>query len=106
MRPLPSSSLKQTPMAASPLPIPLQTRLGILNHGRSETERRPTPEHWQAHTGVIVRDVVRSVKLLSVPLFFYGLSRMWQEGVITAGLAYVLPWPLLELMTNKESKNE
>jgi hypothetical protein len=68
--------------------------------------KRPTAEQWQAHAGVIVNDALGLLKVLSAPLFIFGLYRMWREGLVSAGVAHVIPWPMLEAITKKESSNE
>lgn len=65
-----------------------------------------TPEHWQAHAGVIVTDALSVLKMLSIPLFVYGLYRMAREGTITAGMAHMAPWPILQTITHEEKPNE
>lgn len=71
---------------------------------KSTLKKTPTPEQWQAHAGVIVNDALGILKMLSVPLFIFGLYRIAREGTITAGLAHVVPWPILETITHEENR--
>jgi len=71
-----------------------------------KSTKTPTPEHWQAHKGVIVDDALNGLKLMSVPLFAYGIHRALSEGVISAGLGYMAVWPLLEGFIPKKEKHQ
>lgn len=73
-----------------------------INAKPSKPERTPTAEQWQAHAGVVVNDALGILKMMSVPLLIFGLYRMAREGTITAGLAHVVPWPILETITHEE----
>ena len=72
-----------------------------------KSTKTPTPEHWQAHAGVIVDDALNGLKLMSVPLFVFGAHRAFSEGVLSAGLGYMSVWPILEVLTpRKEVLND
>ena len=112
MQPLTSFGLileKQASMTQSSSPLSESRPSKSLRAGETpattldKSTRTPTPEQWQAHAGVIVNDALGIAKLLSVPLFIFGLYRMASEGVITAGLSHVVPWPILETLTRKET---
>jgi hypothetical protein len=76
----------------------------ITTYGKKP--KTPTPEQWRAHKGVIVDDALNGLKLMSVPLFAYGIYRAFSEGVISAGLGYMAVWPLLQGFIPKKEKHQ
>jgi len=92
-------------LTAPSLTRPL-TPEAISRDGQREAIKTPTPEQWRAHKGVIVDDALNGLKLMSVPLFAYGIHRALSEGVISAGLGYMAVWPLLEGFIPKKEKHQ
>jgi hypothetical protein len=96
------SSFPLNPLLKEPsLTRPL-TPEAISRAGQREAIKTPAPEQWRAHKGVIVDDALNGLKLMSIPLFAYGLYRMAREGVLTDGLGYMAVWPILEVLTPRK----